>query len=173
MNVALIGRGEDVLASLLRARWRETELNDPRNELSGEHFYRGRAQDATMRYEGRNDSDGYYELRLWLSPFSVDGTQIWIGHVRHFINHRWQEDKPGPDIDIARSFLLQNLWYSSALIKYGRVVTGNEIALDDRRQDFNSHEYFTDGAKLALWISGKPISLADVEEAGWSDEVVQ
>ena len=173
MNIALIGRGDEVLASLLRARWRETELSDPRNELSGEHFYRGRAQDATMRYEGRNDSDGYYELRLWLSPYSVDGTQIWIGHVRHFINHRWQEDQPGPDIDIARSFLLQNLWYSSALKKYGRVVTGSAVALDESRQDFNSHGYFTDGAKLALWISGEPISSADVDETEWSDEVVQ
>jgi hypothetical protein len=173
MNIALIGRGDEVLASLLRARWRETELSDPRNELSGEHFYRGRAQDATMRYEGRNDSDGYYELRLWLSPYSVDGTQIWIGHVRHFINHRWQEDQPGPDIDIARSFLLQNLWYSSALKKYGRVVTGSAIALNESRQDFNSHEYFTDGAKLALWVSGEPISSADVDETEWSDAIVQ
>jgi hypothetical protein len=173
MNIALIGRGDEVLASLLRARWRETELSDPRNELSGEHFYRGRAQDATMRYEGRNESDGYYELRLWLSPYSVDGTQIWIGHVRHFINHRWQEDQPGPDIDIARGFLLQNLWYSSALKKYGRVVTDSAIALDESRQDFNSHEYFTDGAKLVLWISGEPISSADVDETEWSDEVVQ
>ena len=173
MNVALIGRGEDVLSSLLRARWRETELSDPRNELSGEHFYRGRAQDATMRYEGRNDSDGYYELRIWLSPFSVDGSQIWIGHVRHFINHRWQEDQPDPDIDIAQGFLLQNLWYASALKKYGRIVTGDAIALDERRQDFNSHEYFTEGAKLALWISGEPISLADVEETEWSDKVAQ
>jgi len=68
---------------------------------------------------------------------------------------------------------LQNLWYSSALKKYGRVVTGDAIALDERRQDFNSHEYFTDGAKLALWISGEPISLAEVEKTEWSDEVVQ
>ncbi len=173
MNIALIGRGDEVLASLLRARWRETELSDPRNELSGEHYYSGRVQDTTMRYEGRNDSDGYYELQLWLSPFNVDGTPIWIGNVRHFISHRWQENQPGPDIDIARSFLLQNLWYSSALKKYGRVVTGSEIVLGERRQDFNSHEYFTDGAKLALWISGDPVSLADVEETEWSDEVAQ
>jgi hypothetical protein len=173
MNFALIGRGNDVLASLLRARWRETELSDPRNALSGEHYYRGRTQDATMRYEGRNNSDGYYELRLWLSPSTLDGTPIWIGHVRHFISHRWQEDRPDSDIDIAQSFLLQNLWYSSALKKYGRIMTGRTVALDERRTDFNSHEYFTDGIKLVLWISGEPISMADVEKAKWSDEVPQ
>ena len=126
-----------------------------------------------MRYEGRNDSDGYYELGLWLSPLSVEGAPIWIGHVRHFINHRRQDDQPDPDIDIARSFLLQNLWYAGALKKYGRKMTGDAVALDKRRRDFNSHEYFTEGAKLALWISGEPISLADVEETAWSDWAIQ
>jgi len=172
MNVALIGRGEDVLASLLRARWNETELSDPRNELSGEHYYRGRAQDATMRYEGRNDSDGYYELRIWLSPFSVDGMPVWIGHVRHFINHRWQEDQPDPDIDIAQGFLLQNIWYAGALKKIGRIRTSKAATLDERKTDFNSHEYFTEGNKLALWVSGEPISLAEVEKTDWSSDGV-
>ncbi len=173
MNVALIGRGDDVLSALLRARWRETELSDPRNELSGQHYYRGRAQDATMRFEGRNDSDGYYELRIWLSPSSVHGAQMWIGHVRHFISHRWQEDRPDPDIDIAQSFFLQNLWYSSALKKFGRIITSKSVTLDERRTDFNSHEYFTEGIKLVLWISGEPISMADVEKAAWSVEAAQ
>jgi hypothetical protein len=68
---------------------------------------------------------------------------------------------------------LQNLWYSGALKKYGRVVTGSAIALNESRQDFNSHEYFTDGAKLALWISGEPISSADVDETEWSDAIAQ
>lgn len=166
INVIFVGSGNDLLYSLLRAHWRETDATDVSDRES--HHYFGRSQDGTFRYEGGNQSDGYYELRLWMSPVEVDGERTWVGHVRHWFSHRWLAEQPDPDIDIAQDFLLQNLWYSGALMRYGKFKSGEAVSLEDRRSDNSSYDYFSSGDAVVLWVSGDPIALTDVEEVTWN-----
>jgi hypothetical protein len=171
LNVVLVGEGRDIRYALLRAKWRETAANELTSRLgAADYFYRGRRQDALLRFEGGGKDDGYYELRLWLSPYRLDGTLVWLGQLRHFIEHRWIKTRPDPDIDNARAFMAQNLWYGQTLLKYALVSGGHAVSLEGRQPDFQGSEYFTNGFRHVFWLAGKPVSLLETFNAGWDEE---
>ena len=172
LNVVLLGEGREIRYALLRAKWRETATNESTSRHPGaaDYFYRGRRQDALLRFEGSGTDDGYYELRLWLSPYRLDGTLVWIGQLRHFIEHRWIKTRPDPDIDNARAFMAQNLWYGQTLLKYAHASGGDAVSQELQQQDFQGSEYFTNGFRHVFWLSGKPVSLVETFDAGWDEE---
>jgi len=168
MNVAFIGDGPDVLYSLIRARWEETSRDDV-SDVSGEpdHHWEGRIQDAVFRYHGSRRSDGFYELRTWLAPVTADGKLVWLAQLRHFYDHRWIESQPDPDLDGAAWFLVQNLWYSETLLKFGWIRGGENATYDDQKTDFQGISWFGEGVRVTLWLSGDPVSMIDVGSAEW------
>jgi hypothetical protein len=171
LNVVLVGEGREIRYALLRAKWRETATNELTSRTgAADYFYRGRRQDALLRFEGSGDDDGYYELRLWLSPYRLDGTQVWLGQLRHFIEHRWIKTRSDPDIDNARAFMSQNLWYGQTLLKYALVSSGHAVSQEARQSDFQGSEYFTNGLRHVFWLAGEPVSLLETVNAGWDEE---
>ena len=164
INVVLIGEGIELLYALLRASWTESSAEEAAGAI--DQTYYGRKQDAIFRYGG-NIKDGYYELRLWLSPNTANGQRMWVGHVKHVIDHPWVNPRPDPDIDIARSFLLQNLWYSQSLSQYGWIAGDPVVPSESNWPGLGKSTHFTDGSRAVLWLSGDPVSLLDVENVGW------
>ena len=168
MNVVLVGEGIDILYSLLRASWRETEVNE-QNDDAGlqDYYYFGRRQDAIFRYGGNNRIGGYYELRLWLSPVRNDGVPVWAGQLRRFVDHKWSPTEPEADVDAALWFLLQNLWYSETLKNFAWIQLDKTSSLDAMETDFQGMDYFSRGMRSVLWISSSPVSLSQIQIIEW------
>jgi len=177
VNVAIVANGIDVLRALLRAGWYESIAASSNETVSGQETYYlfGRNPDAVFRYQRKNSVDRN-ELRLWLSPIRVDGEAVWLGQVTNFVGQRsyigqlFYDAHLDPDVDDARSFLLQNVWYSQGLQKFAWSNAGKPIPVDQPGTDFNGNPFFTDGFRAVLWFSGIPYSLLDSTRLDW-DEV--
>ena len=153
-NVILIAPGESLLYASLRAGWQEMAASADR--LGGDVLF-DRPQDATFRYVG-GEVDGYYELRIWLSPAVTDHAPIWLGQLRHIIDHRWVDPTEDPDKNNALFFLLQNLWYSETLLQHGWVRKPGAAAYEGE---------FDSDLISVLWLSSEPVELSAVEAVDW------
>lgn len=177
VNAVIVGKGVDVLRVLLRAGWYESTSGSSSSFETGQQTYYlfGRKPDAVFRIQ-RNNSDDRNELRLWVAPLRVDGENVWLAQVTNFVGKRSYIEKVffgahlDPDVDDARSFLLQNVWYSQGLQAFAWSEAGNTVPVDQPRTDFNDNPFFTDGYRAVLWFSGTPYSLLDTTRLPW-DEV--
>ena len=115
-------------------------------------------------------------MSLWLSPYQLNGENIWLAQITHFIGRDTQLEqlifgaKVDPDIDESRSFLLQNLWYSQSLKQVGWINTVHQLPfeVESEASEADKSGYFTDGARMILWVSGVPISLTETLRANWN-----
>ena len=174
VNVAIVGNGLDVLRALLRAGWYESVAgsSNKANPRQANYYLYGRGADAVFRFQRVNSVDRN-ELRLWLAPMRVDGEQVWMAQVTNFVGQRSYIENVffgahlDPDVDDARSFLLQNIWYAQGLQSFAFSKAGNPIAFDRARIDFNGNQFFTDGLRAVMWFSGAPCSLLDTTLIDW------
>jgi hypothetical protein len=72
-----------------------------------------------------------------------------------------------PDVDEARVQLLQDLYFSQGLLKYGYVGGVGSATILEPRKNLQGDPYFTDGYRMVVWLSGRAVSLEDVEFAEW------
>jgi len=172
VHVALIGEGLDILQALLRAGWSETSYTKDSNYMINSSYFFSRPPDATFR-KGRGETTERNELSLWLSPVRVDGVPLWLGQVKHAIGRRFEVTEMflgtalDPNVDDGRNFLLQNLWYTHSLKAFAFSDTGVMVPSDQPIIDFNGNSFFTDGIRIAMWISGDPVSLDGVRNLFW------
>lgn len=166
INLVLVGEGAELLIALLRSGW--TEMSAEGSADADPHFFFGRKQDAIFRYQ-RKQLNGYYEMRLWLAPMLLDEERVWIGEIKHVLTHRWIVPRDDPDVDEAREFFTQNLWYSQTLLKLGRVSGQEIVPIESIWADLNLLEadYFTDGYRNVYWLSSEPVSLHELKTADW------
>jgi hypothetical protein len=75
--------------------------------------------------------------------------------------------KIDPDLDEAREQLLQDLFFSQGLLKYGYVGGVGSATMLKPRKNLLGDPYFTDGYRMVVWLSGRAVSLEDVEFAEW------
>ena len=164
LNVVIVGDGDDLLRALLRARWYETSrAADEGTRLS---HWDGRPPDAIFR-KSRDKAGERNELALWLSPVTVDGRDVWVGQAIHYLGSWFERSFRDPDVDDARFYLLQDLWYGQALSQHAWQDAGAPVPFDARQRDFTGDEYFTDGYRAVLWVSGEPVSLIDTRTLSW------
>lgn len=132
----------------------------------------GRVQDAAFR-KSRETADERNHLRLWLLPIRFDGKSVWVGQISRDIKVRYLANtfKLEPLVDEARTYMLQDLWYSQGLAKYGYVAGVGASSMSLPQADLDGDPYFTDGYRLVLWVSKRPISFSEVDNVHW--EVLQ
>jgi hypothetical protein len=184
INVVIVGRGRDILYALLRSRWDETAAEssyDPTSQLPWEFRYQpvkslylfGRPQDAAFR-KSRSTLNERNQLRLWLSPYLFEGKNVWVGQISRIVRRSaWNDFKIEPDVDEARSYLRQDLWYAQATSKYGYVKGVGMATLAEPRKSLHDDDYFTDGLRVVIWVSGEPVSLSEVQFLQWETPVVE
>jgi len=180
VNVVIVANGIDVLRALLRAGWYESLASSTSEASSGQETYYlyGRKPDAVFRFQ-RKKKDDRNELRLWLAPTRVDGEKVWMGQVTNFIGQRSYLEQVflgahlDPDVDDARDFLLQNIWYSQGLQTFAWSNTSKPIPVDQPGTDLYGNPFFTDGFRFVLWFSGAPYSLLDTRRLIWDEGDVQ
>ena len=178
VNIVIIGNGKDVLYALLRSGWDETaavESYDPLAQLPWEFRYQpvkslymfGRPQDAAFR-KSRSTLNERNQLRLWLSPYFHKGKNVWVGQISRIIRRTaWNKFIIEPDVDEARTYLLQDLWYAQAISKYGYVKGTGMATLARPRKSLHDDEYFTDGLRTVIWVSGDPVTMSEVQIVEW------
>ncbi len=184
LNVVIVGDSRDVLYALLRSGWDETAAVSsyvPTAQLPWEFRYQPvkslylfeRSQDAAFR-KSRSTLNERNQLRLWLSPYFFEGKEVWVGQISRIIRRStWNKFIIEPDVDEARTYLLQDLWYSQAISKYGYVKGAGLATITKPRKSLNDDEYFTDGHRLVMWVSSEPVSFSDVQTAKWETPVVE
>jgi hypothetical protein len=184
LNIVIIGSGRDVLYALLRSGWDETAAAssyDPTARLPWEFRYQPvkslylfeRHQDAAFR-KSRSTLNERNQLRLWLSPYTFEGKNVWAGQISRIIRRTaWNKFIIEPDVDEARTYLLQDLWYAQAILKYGYVKGTGVATIAKPRKSLHDDNYFTDGRRLVIWISDDPISFSEVQFVQWETPVTE
>jgi len=172
LNVVFVGPGRDVLTALLRAGWYEiarpsTELE----KLRSPRLYQ-RVPDAVFRI-ARGGASERNELRVWLAPLRVAGEPVWVAQMTHYIARPTAlgtlllDARLDPDVDDARNYLLQRMWYSQALGRFA-FVSGEKLdTASNLSAFFSGSRYFSDGYRLVLWLSAEPVSLLEVQNLDW------
>ncbi|MDJ0849765.1 MAG: LssY C-terminal domain-containing protein [Myxococcota bacterium] len=173
LNVVFVGEGNDVLQALLRAGWYERTRAVQAEVVAREQHFRGRPPDAVFRRKrGRSDRN---ELRAWLAPARVNGKPVWVAQITHYIGRRTElgrallDPRLDPDLDDARFYVLQNLWYSQGLDRFAWQNTGRAVDIDEGSSDWKGVAYFTDGFRVVMWPSGPPVSLLETVQLDWSE----
>jgi len=177
VNAVIVANGLDMLRALLRAGWYESTVGSSDNTASerADYYLYGRKPDAVFRFQRSNSVDRN-EMRVWLSPIRVEGEEVWLAQVTNFVGQRSYIENLfygahlDPDVDDARGFLLQNIWYSQGLQSFAWSETGKPIPFDQPGADFNGNPFFTDGFRAVLWFSGEPYSLLDTTLIHWDEE---
>jgi len=174
LGIVIVAQGIDVLKALLRAGWHESPKIRDEDQLAKANYLFGRVPDAVFRNKGAGARERN-ELNLWLAPMLIEGKEVWLGQIIHFIGQRTQLEQAvfgariDPDVDEGRHYLLQNVWYSQSLEQVGWMAGSGSVAIESARFDFNSLEYFTDGYRTVIWLSGEPVSLLETRMAGIDD----
>jgi hypothetical protein len=182
INLVLIGDGEDVLRVLIRSGWNETAAGNrssSQQKVSADIprgfryqpvpplYYYGRPQDASFR-DARSTGFGRNVLRLWLSPMRIEGVPVWVGLVNRNVIRQGQTFKNKKlDLDEVRSFVLQSLWYSQGISKYGYVKGAVISSILKPKKIAGGFYYLTDGLRAVLWISQKAIPSNEVVAMDW------
>ncbi len=187
LNLVVIGEPEDVYYAFIRAGWDETETiykgsswKTVRSFISGgEYRYSpvsalyvfGRGQDVAFQ-RARDNIHERNHLRLWISPMRYEGKPVWMGQISRDIGVRFTKKtitthKIDPDVDETREYLLENLVYAQALQKFTYIEGVGEAPMGQPRGNLTGDPYFTDGYRLVLWVTSRPVDIADLEVEYW------
>ena len=187
LNLIVVGSGEDVYHAFIRAGWDETETITAGSAwktgisflFGGRYRYSpvsalyvfGRRQDAAMQ-KTRDTIHERNHLRLWLAPVQFQGKLVWVGQISRDIGVRFTTKtivthKIDPDVDETRSYLSQDLLYSQVLSKFAFVKGVGAAPIESPRQNLTGDPYFTDGLRIVLWVSSKPVAFEKVEFIEW------
>jgi LssY C-terminus len=138
-------------------------------------FYAGRSQDIALQ-KARGTVDERNHMRLWLTPYRLDGRSVWVGQISRDIGVRLSSKtlvthKIDPDVDEARDYLLQDLLLSGNLAGFGYVEGVGLAAPDVPRHNFTLDPYFTDGLRLVLILDGQYVPADRLQMMGWETPV--
>lgn len=98
---------------------------------------------------------------------------VWAGQISRDIGVRLSSKtltthKIDPDVDEARSYLIQDLIYSDSLVNVGFVGGVVKATPKAPRYNFTNDPYFTDGKRVVLILSKDPVSPDHIEFFDWS-----
>lgn len=190
LNLAVIGDEHDVLVALVRSGWDFTESI---NAASVQHmvkaflfggefptspvsalYFDGRAQDFAMQRARKHISQRSH-LRLWITPYRIEGKPLWIGQVSRDIGVKVTRLSPtftthvvDPNVDEAREYLLQSLLMTGNVDRWGLVPGVGAASQAEPRQNLGADPYFTDGDRLVLFIAKAPRAVGDVQHMEWT-----
>lgn len=189
LNLVVIGGVEDAFPALVRRGWHPTEqtwtgsvLEMIDSALSGERYpyapvsplyLYGRPQDLALQ-KARDNIHQRNHMRLWLSPLRFRGQPVWAGQISRDIGTRLTIHSPyltthkiDPDVDEARTALLEDMAYSQSLVKLGLVKGVGEADPDSARENLTGDPYYTDGFRGVLIFTARPTALTEIVFLPW------
>ena len=187
LNLILIGMPQDLYTAFIRAGWDETEAISQASTWKtigsfisgGKYRYSPvsslyafeRPQDVAFQKIRENINERNH-LRLWMSRATYEGLPVWVGQISRDIGVRFTKKtitthKIDPDVDETREYLLEDLAYAQALKAFGYVGGVGEVPMEAPRGNLTGDPWFTDGYRLVLWVTPKPVSISDLQVLDW------
>jgi hypothetical protein len=189
VNFALIGSDDDILGALTRQGWDPTHAfgaatawstlrayiaaNTYRHSPISPLYFYGRRQDIALQ-KVRSTIDQRNHLRLWKAPYSYEGKGVWVGQISRDIGVRLALNAPlfvthviEPDLDEARSYLIQDLLASEYLHAFGWLKGVGRTPQGRPRVNLTGDPYFTDGLRAVMVISSKMASEDEIQFLNW------
>jgi outer membrane murein-binding lipoprotein Lpp len=165
INVVLIGSFEDVATALVRRGYR-LEVMD----FDNAHRLYGRAPDMVARKTGLGGVPANW-LRIWVAPFRYQGKAVMLvqaGRPQGWRYTVYQNEhlRLSPRVDEVRNHFLQDMMYSGALDKLAFVTGVGETGPGEARSSLDG-SYQTDGLRVVLFLTTRPLSLSDLELLDW------
>jgi hypothetical protein len=107
-----------------------------------------------------------------MTPMRLEGKPVWIGQISRDLGVRFTKKtitthKIDPDVDEARLYLVQDLWYSQGLAAYGYVAGVEAATYEEARANLTGDLYFTDGLRAVMWIADEPSNMEEVQFIHW------
>lgn len=190
LNLVLIGDAFDIWPAFIRRGWHGTELvwsaslwRTLKSFLRGSRYRYSpvsplyvyeRPQDAAAQ-KARGTIHERNHLRMWLTPLRFRGQEVWLGQISRDIGIKFTLKSPtisthviDPDVDEARTYLLEDLAYSQALAQFGYVKGVGKVSKNEPRMNLVGDPYYTDGLRVVMFFEPRPRTLADLELIqGW------
>jgi len=187
LNIVVIGADDKVFHPFVRRGWDPTETitgdtvartigssvfrSEYRTSTVSALFVDGRQQDIALQ-KTRGSVDERNHMRLWLTPLTHEGREVWIGQISRDIGVRFSSKtftthKIDADVDETRDFLLQDLLLSGSLTGIGYVGGVGRATPEEPRYNYTLDPYFTDGLRLVLFLSKDYASPDDIEIVPW------
>lgn len=180
LNVTLVGSGLGVRRAMLRGGWLETSAENVVAARARDQHFQGRPPDAIFS-QLRLDGNERIQLHLWMAPWLIEGEPVWVGQVFYFTEGSsllglasdgalrdnrfisfYIKESVTADIDSAQRFLFQNLWYNGSMRLGGYVGGVGHIPMDEPYVGFGGNAYFTEGARLLVFLSEQPMAVDEV-----------
>lgn len=166
LNVVLIGHLEDIAAAINRRGYRRDQL-----ALPGSQRLFARPADLTVRKRAQAGASTNW-LRIWRTPISYRGEMVFVAQAGRPIGGRFtgeasQGMRLHADVDEVRNDLIHDFMYSGGLEKLAFVTGVGAVAANQPRTVSGGDRYFTDGRRVALFLSTRPRTFADVEVLDW------
>ncbi len=167
LNVVLIGNPDDIAAALSRRGYRRDESA---SDASQQVF--NRPADLTARKRVKDRASVSW-LRMWRAPLSYRDDMVFVAQAGRPIGGRLLEERATQglrlhaDVDEVRNQLIQDFMYSGGLEKLAFVSGVGAVTADQSRSLPGGSRYFTDGRRVALFLSTRPRTFAEVEMLKW------
>jgi hypothetical protein len=191
LNLALIGRGADVISALTASGWYFTEAITADSvgklisaALKGQAFATapvsplyalGRKQDIALQ-RGRSTISQRNHMRLWLAPFRCEGLPVWVGQVSRDIGVKLTSNSPtltthviDPVVDESREYLLHSLLQHEAIQWFAFARGVGAATKQNPRYNLTRDAYFTDGMRLVIMVSREPVPSEQAENLAWNE----
>ena len=187
LNLVIVGDGPHVLATLVRRGWDFTETmrgdtmwRTATSSVFGSKYRTSpvsplylfdRPQDIALQ-KARNTVDERNHLRLWRTPVTLDGQNVFVGQIsrdigvklssKTFVTH-----KIDPVVDEARLYITLDIVASQTLRAVGYV---KGVGYSDRkapRFNYTKDPFYTDGLRVVLILGEDRLSLDSIEYLPW------
>ena len=187
LNLVLVGRGDHVLASLVRRGWDLTEILTTRtawktirsslfssryrtSPVSPLYLY-GRPQDAALQ-KVRQNVDERNHLRLWRAPVTFEDAPVWVGQISRDIGIKLSSKtlvthRIDPFVDEARNYILLDLLESQYVAFWGYVKGVGPATIASPRYNYTKDPYYTDGLRVVLLLGEKPLNYNQIHRLEW------
>jgi hypothetical protein len=133
----------------------------------------GRQQDFAMQ-KTRSNIDRRNHLRLWLSPFTVEGRSLWVGQISRDIGIKFTTKSPylvtheiSENIDEARHYIVEDIVATHAVEKIGYARVSEPTSLTAPRQNLTGDDYFTDGLMAVIFLADRYIPYNEIIFLDW------
>ena len=174
LNLVLVGSASDVHYTLARRGWHSVEKNYLQSAektvnsfLFGDQYRYspvsplyafGRKQDYAVQ-KARANITRRNHLRLWLTPWTVEGKPVWVGQVSRDIGVHMTSQSPiffthkiDPDVDEDRNYLIEDLILTEQVEWIGYVAGLGNSSAQHPQTNLTGDPYFTDGLRAVIFL---------------------
>jgi len=192
LNFIIIGNDKDIFSAFIRRGWDLTEpiyigsgwrafkaffshVRYRTSPMSSLYFFE-RGQDIGLQ-KARSTIHERNHLRIWMTPYRYEGEPVWIGAISRDTGSYLTTKTPwftahaiDPNLDEARSYLMQDLLFSQGVREFGYVDYTELSTRQEPRWNFMEQPWWSDG-KRAVFIMGSELTpLTKIRLLPWAWE---